>query len=109
MLDEMAQALGGISGKMKDIVEMVFSEDFFYKSRIRYRAFDKIHAIGHIVAKAAAQIVQAHNPMIGLEQMPAHVRANESSRAGDQNARTHPKSLRICITHWLDFFGQIWE
>jgi hypothetical protein len=85
MLDEMAQALGGIGGEVENVLEFVLREQLFHERGIRDRAFDKLDTRRNVISKAAAQIVQADNLMALLQQMPANMRANETRRAGDQN------------------------
>jgi hypothetical protein len=85
MLDEMAQALGGVGGEVENVLEFVLREQLFHERGIRDRAFHELHAGRNIIPKAAAQIVQADNLMALLQQMPANMRANETRHAGDQN------------------------
>ena len=85
MFDEMAQTLGGIGGQVKDVLKLVFGKQFLHQRGIHDRAFDKFHAGGNVIAKAAAQIIQADHGMFLFEQMPANVGTDEARRAGDQN------------------------
>ena len=104
MFDEMAQTLGGVGGKMEDVLELVFGKEPFYKGHIGHRTLDKLHPGRHVVPKTAAQVVQSCYRVICLKQMPADVRADKSGRAGNQNTRLHLKSLRIQAACWRDFF-----
>jgi hypothetical protein len=70
---------------MKNVFEFVSGKQLFDQRDVHDRAFDKFHAVGNVIAKTAAQIVQANDLMALLQQMPANVRADETRRAGDQN------------------------
>jgi hypothetical protein len=85
MLDEMTQAFGSVGGQMEDVFKLVFSMELLHERGIRDRTPDKFHAFGNVIAKAAAQIVQASHLVSRFEQMPANVRTNKARRAGDQN------------------------
>jgi hypothetical protein len=55
---------------------------FFKQARdeisIGNRALYELRALRHLIGKAAAQVVQYHNLMPHIEQMPRYVRANKS-------------------------------
>jgi hypothetical protein len=51
MLDEMTQALGGIGGKVEDVIEFVFREQLLHERRIRDRAFHEFHASRNVITK----------------------------------------------------------
>ena len=74
---------------MENLFKLVFSLELLHERGIRDRTPDKIHAFGNVIAKAAAQIVQASHLVSRFEQMPADVRTHKARRAGDQNLRTH--------------------
>jgi hypothetical protein len=59
--------------------------ELLHERDIRDRTPDKFHASGNVIAKAAAQIVQANHLVSRFEQMLADVRTNKARRAGDQN------------------------
>ena len=71
VLDEMAQALGRIRGEVEDIIELMLGEQPVHQSRVGDRTLDELCAVRKVVAEAAAQVVEAKNPIALVEQAPA--------------------------------------
>jgi hypothetical protein len=85
MLDEVAQALGGIGGQVKDVFEFVLGKNIFDEPGIGDGTFNELYAGWNMVTKTAAQIVQADDLVPLPHQMRRDVRTDEPGRAGDQN------------------------
>ena len=63
----------GIRGQMINVIKRIFLKKPFDQFFVCDRAFHEINAIGNVIAKAAAQIVQHHNFMTHVATMPRHV------------------------------------